>query len=77
IVIFPFWLFIGYLNVKLLRFYVNGLSFTIMANYIVVFKNLKFFNYLKSLKLYLKDNGFLRYFMLYYSKIIKPLQKHP
>jgi len=65
--------FLKYLNIKLFNFHVNVLNLTITKDYITAFKRLTFPKNLKTLKNYIKTTSFLRHFILYYIKLIKPL----
>ncbi|KAK3401503.1 hypothetical protein B0T20DRAFT_317163, partial [Sordaria brevicollis] len=58
--------YITYPNIKLLKFKINALDFSIFKKRLKVFKNLKFLNTLKLLKKYIKGFKFIRYLLLYY-----------
>ncbi|KHE83984.1 hypothetical protein GE21DRAFT_1209729, partial [Neurospora crassa] len=65
--------FIIYPNVELFGFKVNILGLLTTNKRIAAFWNLEFPNTLKLLEQYIGVLGFIRYFILYYVSLIKPL----
>lgn len=74
IVISPSKSFVGYLNVELLGFRIDGLRLSTTTDRVKVFKILEFPNTLKALEQYIGISGFLRHLIPYYAKIAEPLQ---
>lgn len=58
---------------KLFNFCVNTLELLMIRDCIAVFWNLEFPNTLKSLEKYIGVLGFIKYFILYYTKFAKLL----
>lgn len=67
--------FVGYPNVELLGFRVDGLGLSTTADRVKAFKILEFPNTLKALEQYIGMSGFLRHLIPYYAKIAEPLQQ--
>lgn len=67
--------FVGYPNVELLGFRVDGLGLSTTADRVKAFKILEFPNTLKALEQYIGMSGFLRHLIPYYAKIVEPLQQ--
>ena len=63
-----------YLDVELLGFRVNSLGLTTTKERVVAFRNLAFPDSLKVLEQYLGASGFLRHLILYFAKLLEPLQ---
>lgn len=66
--------FLGYPDVELLGFHVNGFGRTTTASRVAAFKQLEFPRQLKALEQYIGATGFLRHLIPYYAKLIEPLQ---
>ena len=65
--------FVGYPNVELLGFRVDGLGLSITADRVKAFRILEFPDTLKALEQYIGMAGFLRYLIPYYAKIAELL----
>ncbi|KAK1777535.1 hypothetical protein QBC45DRAFT_330490, partial [Copromyces sp. CBS 386.78] len=64
--------FIIYSNIKFFSFRVDILGLFITKERLEVFYNLEFLNILKVLEKYIGASSFIRYFLPYYSKFLKP-----
>ena len=67
--------FLDYLTVQLLDQCVDALKLTITEDKLAVIINIEFFCTLFTLKKYLKMTDYLHQYILYYTVIIRPLQK--
>ncbi|KAL2017179.1 hypothetical protein VTK56DRAFT_2499 [Thermocarpiscus australiensis] len=65
--------YIGYPNVELLGFRVDGLGLITTEHRVQAFKDLAFPDSLKALEQYLGAAGFLRHLIPYYAKLSEPL----
>lgn len=67
--------FVGYPNVELLGFRVDGFGLSNTADRIAAYKQLDFPKNLKALEQYIGSTGFLRHLIPYYAQLVEPLQK--
>lgn len=67
--------FVGYPNVELLGFRVDGFGLSNTADRIAAYKQLNFPRNLKTLEQYIGSTGFLRHLIPYYAQLVEPLQK--
>lgn len=67
--------FVGYPNVELLGFRVDGFGLSNTADRIAAYKQLDFPRNLKALEQYIGSTGFLRHLIPYYAQLVEPLQK--
>jgi hypothetical protein len=66
--------YLGYPDVELLGFRVNGLGLSTTKERVAAFRNLAFPDQLKALEQYLGSTGFLRHLIPYYAQLAAPLQ---
>ena len=64
----------GYPSVELLGFYIDSLGLSTTAKRMEAFSKLEFPGTLKALETYLRVAGFLQTMILYFAKILEPLQ---
>ena len=74
IAISPIKSYIAYLDVELLGFCVNSLGLTTTKEHVIAFRNLIFLDSLKVLEQYLGASSFLQHLILYFAKLLEPLQ---